>query len=53
VHIVGLVKSYWPKANLNPLVDDMSVDCSEEKFSEYIEEVKLVAQKLIDSLEQE
>jgi hypothetical protein len=42
--ILGLVKSYWPKANLNPLVDGMSADCSKEKFSEYIEEVKPVAE---------
>jgi hypothetical protein len=39
-HILGLVKSYWPKANLNSLVDGMSTDCSEEEFSEYIKEVK-------------
>jgi hypothetical protein len=51
--ILGLVKSYWPKANLNPMVDGMSTDCSEEKFLEYVEDVKPVAQKLIDSLEQE
>jgi hypothetical protein len=31
----------------------MVTDCSEEKFSEFVEEAKLVAQKLIGSLEQE
>jgi hypothetical protein len=31
----------------------MSVDCTEDKFKELVEEVKPVAQKLIDSLEQE
>jgi hypothetical protein len=31
----------------------MPADCSEEKFSEFVEEVKLVTQKLVDSLEQE
>jgi hypothetical protein len=35
-HILGLVMSYWPKANLKPLVDGMFADCSEEKFSEYM-----------------
>jgi BarA-like signal transduction histidine kinase len=35
------------------MVDGMSTDCSEEKFLEYVEDVKPVAQKLIDSLEQE
>jgi hypothetical protein len=31
----------------------MADDFSEEKFSEYIEEVKPVAQKIVDCLEQE
>jgi hypothetical protein len=31
----------------------MAADCSKEKFSEFVEEAKPVAKKLIDSLEQE
>jgi hypothetical protein len=31
----------------------MAADCSEERFLEFVEEAKPVAQKLIDSLEQE
>jgi hypothetical protein len=41
--ILGLVNSYWPKANLSPLVDGMAANCSEEKFSNFVEEVKQVA----------
>jgi hypothetical protein len=52
-HILGLFKSYWPKANLEPLATRMSADCTEDKFKELVEEVKPVAQKLVDSLEQE
>jgi hypothetical protein len=52
-HILGLVKSYCPKANLSPLVVGMSTDCSEEKVPEFVEEVKPVAHQLVDSLEQE
>jgi hypothetical protein len=52
-HILRLVKSYWPKANLSPLADGMAVDCFEEKFLEFVKEAKSVAQKLMDSLEQE
>jgi hypothetical protein len=52
-HILGLVKSYWPMANMSPLVDGMADDCSKEKFSEFVEEAKPVAQRLLDSLEQE
>jgi hypothetical protein len=51
-HILGLFKSYWPKANLEPLATGMSVDCTEDKFKELVEEVKPVAQKLVESLEQ-
>jgi hypothetical protein len=42
-HILGLFKSYWPKANLEPLATGMSVDCTKDKFKELVEEVKLVA----------
>jgi hypothetical protein len=43
--ILGLIKSYWPKANLEPLAIGMSADCTEDKFKELVEEVKPVAQK--------
>jgi hypothetical protein len=41
-HVLGLVKSYWPKSSLSPLIDGMSTDCSGEKFSEFVKEVKPV-----------
>jgi hypothetical protein len=50
-HILGVFKSYWPKANLEPLATGMSADCTKDKFKELVEEVKPVAQKLVDSLE--
>jgi hypothetical protein len=50
-NVLGLVKSYWPKANLEPLATGMSADCTEDKFKEVVEEVKPVVQKLADSLE--
>jgi len=52
-HTLGLVKSYWPKADLSPLADGMAADCSEEKFSEDVEDLKPVAQKLVDSFNEE
>jgi hypothetical protein len=52
-HVLRLIKSYWPKANLEPLVSGMSADCTEDEFKELIEEVMPVAQKLVDSLDQE
>jgi hypothetical protein len=52
-HVLGLVKSYWPKANLEPLASGMFTKCMEDKFRELVEEVKPVAQRLVDSLDQE
>ena len=52
-HILRLVKSYWPQANLTPLGDGMNIDCNEDKFAEHMEEVKPVADRNADSLEQE
>jgi hypothetical protein len=46
-HILGLVKSFWPASNLSPLADGITADCSKEKFVEYLEEVGLVAQKVV------
>ena len=51
-HILGLVKSYWPGANLTPLGDGLAAGCSDEQFAQYVEEVKPIADKVIDSLEQ-
>jgi hypothetical protein len=51
-HILGLVKSYWPGANLTPLSDGLAAGCSDEEFAQYVEEVKPIADKVIDSLEQ-
>jgi len=52
-HVLGLVKSYWPKVNLVPLGEGISVDCSEEKFTAFVGEVKPIADKIVDILEQE
>ena len=50
-HVLGLVKSYWPEANLKPLGEGMPLECDEEKFATLIE-VKHVADKIVDALEQ-
>jgi len=52
-HVLGLVKPYWPVANLIPLGEGMAAECTEEKFAEYLEEVNPIAEKVIKSLEQE
>jgi len=46
------VKSYWPVVNLTPLGDGLAAGCSKEQFAQYVEEVKPIADKVVDSLEQ-
>ena len=49
---LGLVKSFWPAANLTLIGDGLADGCSKEKFSEYVEEVEPVTNKVISGLEQ-
>ena len=48
---LGLVKSFLPSANLSPIGDGVAVGCSEEKFSEFVAEMKPIADKVISGLE--
>ena len=50
-HALGLVKSFLSFANLSLIGDGMAVGCSERKFSEYIAEMKPIADKVISGLE--
>ena len=50
-HALGLVKSFLPSVNLSFIGNGVAVCCSEEKFSEYVAEMKPIADKVISSLE--
>ena len=50
-HALGLVKSFLPSVNFSFIGDGVAVGCSEEKFSEYVAEMKPIADKVINSLE--
>jgi hypothetical protein len=52
-HALGLVKSFWPKARLEVLAQGVAADCSEEQFSEYLLEARSVAEKIVESIEQD
>jgi hypothetical protein len=52
-HALGLVKSFWPKARLEVLAQGVAADCSEEQFSEYLLEARPVAEKIVESIEQD
>ena len=45
------MKSYWPQANLAPLGDGMSLDCDEDKFAEFLGDIKPVADRIVGGLE--
>jgi hypothetical protein len=50
-HALELVKSFLPSVNLSLFGDGVAVGCSEEKFSEYVTEMKPIADKVISGLE--
>jgi len=50
-HALGLVKSFLPSVSLSFIGDGVAVGCSEEKFSEYVAEMKPITDKVIGSLE--
>ena len=51
-HVLGLFKSYWAKANLTPLGEGTAImECSEERFVEYLKEVKPMAEKVVALLQ--
>jgi hypothetical protein len=52
-HVLGLVESLWPKANVEPLAAGMAEDCSEEQFKDYLKEVEPVAHRIVESLEKD
>ena len=35
-HVLGLVKSYWPRTPLDPLVYGAKADCTDEQFNQYL-----------------
>ena len=45
-HALGLVKSFLPSVSLSFIGDGVAVGCSEEKFSEYVAEMKPIAIRL-------
>ena len=50
-HTLVLVKSSLPSVNLSFIGDGAAVGCSVERFSEYVTEMKPIADKVISSLE--
>ena len=50
-HVLGLVKSYWPSTRLDALGKGVKANCTEEQFSQYLEETSVVANQIVESLD--
>ena len=49
-HVLGLVKSYWPRTPLDPLGKGAKADCTDEQFNQYLQENSAVANQIVESL---
>ena len=49
-YVLGLVKSYWPTTRLDALGKGAEADCTEEQFSQYLEETSVVDDQILESL---
>jgi hypothetical protein len=52
-HALGLVKSFWPKARLEVLMEGAAADCTDENFHEYLLEVRPIAEKIVGNMVQD
>ena len=49
-HVLGLVKSYWPRTPLDPLVEGAKADCPDDQFGQYLRETSSMADKIVETL---
>ena len=49
-HVLGLVKSYWPRTPLDALGEGAKADCTDEQFGQYMRETSSVADKTVETL---
>ena len=50
VHVLGLVKFYWPTTRLDALGQGAKADCMEDQFYQYLAETSRVADQIVKSL---
>ena len=46
-HVLGLVRSYWPRT---PLGQGEKANCTDEQFNQYLQETSAVADKIVENL---
>ena len=49
-HVLGLVKSYWPRTPLDALGQGTKADCTDEQFNQYLQDTSAVADKIVETL---
>ena len=49
-HVLGLVRSYWPRNPLDPLGQGAKANCTDEQFNQYLQETSAVADKIVETL---
>ena len=49
-HVLGLVKSYWPRTPLDFLGQGSKDDCTDDQFNQYLRETSAVADKIVETL---
>ena len=50
VHVLGLMKSYWPSTRLDALGRGAKADCIDDQFCQYLAETSRVADQIVESL---
>ena len=49
-HVLGLVKSYWPRTLLDALGEGAKADCTDDRFGQYLRETSSIADKIVEAL---
>jgi hypothetical protein len=49
-HVLGLVRSYWPRTPLDPLGKGAKADCTDEQFNQYLQETSATADQRVETL---
>ena len=49
-HVLGLVKSYWPRSPLDALGQGAKADCTDDQFNQYLRETSVVVDQIVESL---
>ena len=49
-HVLGLVKSYWPRTPLDSLGEGAKADCSDDQFDQYLEKTSTIVDRIVETL---